>query len=320
MDKISVIIPVYNVEKYLEECLTSVVNQTYKNLEIILVDDGSPDNCPQICDEWAKKDDRIIVIHKQNGGLSSARNAGLEIMTGEYFAFVDSDDYIDLKYFQILFEGIKQTNADVSIVSHIRFNEKILEQLSDETYEQMTGYQAFHKLMWWHKDFAVAWGKLYKTEKYGHLRFLVGKNNEDEFYINDIYHNAKTVCHNKSELYFYRITPNSIINRPFTPSKLTEIESLEYRDAFLIEHGYIDFIAVNRMSILGKTISLYERAKQSGCEKEAVFIRKKYKKWYKVDKHDFSRKDKIRFWLFRFSPFIYNVFYKINWRKKCKKK
>lgn len=92
---ISVIVPVYKVEKYLDECVESIVNQTYRNLEIILVDDGSPDNCPQMCDDWAKRDARIRVIHKENGGLSSARNAGLDVCTGEYISFIDSDDWLE---------------------------------------------------------------------------------------------------------------------------------------------------------------------------------------------------------------------------------
>ena len=93
---ISVIVPIYNVEKYLDKCVDSIINQTYKNLEIILVDDGSPDNCPQMCDDYAKKDSRIRVVHKENGGLSDARNAGMKVATGEYVSFIDSDDYISL--------------------------------------------------------------------------------------------------------------------------------------------------------------------------------------------------------------------------------
>ena len=95
MKKISVIVPVYNVEKYLDRCVESIVNQTYKNLEIILVDDGSSDNCPQLCDEWTQRDERIKAVHKQNGGLADARNAGLEIAAGDYVGFIDADDYID---------------------------------------------------------------------------------------------------------------------------------------------------------------------------------------------------------------------------------
>ena len=115
---ISVILPIYNVEKYLEKCLKSVINQTYKNLEIILVDDGSKDNSPQICDEYAVKDKRIVVIHKSNGGLSDARNAGIEIAKGKYITLIDSDDYVEKDYVQFLYQLIKENNAEMSICSH----------------------------------------------------------------------------------------------------------------------------------------------------------------------------------------------------------
>ena len=114
MDLISVIVPVYNVEAYLDKCISSIVNQTYRNLEIILVDDGSPDNCPAMCDAWAKKDSRIRVIHKLNGGLSDARNAGMTVTTGELMAFVDSDDWIDVHYIEYLYNALRQSNADIS--------------------------------------------------------------------------------------------------------------------------------------------------------------------------------------------------------------
>lgn len=110
---ISVIVPVYNVEKYLHKCVDSIINQTYKDLEIILVDDGSPDNCPKICDEYAQKDNRIKVIHKENGGLSSARNAGLQVAIGDYIAFVDSDDYIDEHMYEKMYQAIQSSKCDI---------------------------------------------------------------------------------------------------------------------------------------------------------------------------------------------------------------
>ena len=112
--KISVIVPVYKVEKYLDRCVESIVNQTYKNLEIILVDDGSPDNCPVMCDEWAEKDERIRVIHKENGGLADARNAGMNIATGDYIGFVDSDDWIEPNMYEVLLKNALKYDADIS--------------------------------------------------------------------------------------------------------------------------------------------------------------------------------------------------------------
>lgn len=118
--KITVIVPVYKVEKYFDKCVQSIVNQTYKNLEIILVDDGSPDNCPLMCDEWAKKDERIKVIHKENGGASSARNAGLDYATGEFIGFVDGDDYIDLDMYEIMLKEITDNGADAARCAIVR--------------------------------------------------------------------------------------------------------------------------------------------------------------------------------------------------------
>ncbi len=175
MDKISVIVPVYNVEKYLDKCVESIVNQTYKNLEIILVDDGSTDNCPEICDEWAKKDNRIKVIHKPNGGLSSARNAGMDSMTGSYIQFVDSDDYIKSNMIEVMYGNIIKGDYDVcvcnysfidesdNVISATDFKKSILK--GDEIMPNFLKTTVFNS---WN-----AWTKMYKysvVEKYN-LRY-----------------------------------------------------------------------------------------------------------------------------------------------------
>ena len=121
MDTISVIVPVYKVEKYLDRCIESIVNQTYKALEIILVDDGSPDNCPEMCDNWAKKDNRITVIHKENGGVSSARNAGIGIATGKYIHFVDSDDWLELNAYKTIMEEVLNNEMVVFSAFFVNF-------------------------------------------------------------------------------------------------------------------------------------------------------------------------------------------------------
>ena len=115
---ITVIVPVYNVEEHLDRCIESIINQTYKNLEIILVNDGSPDNCPALCDKWAEKDDRIRVIHKTNGGVSSARNSGINVAKGEYVGFVDSDDYISADMYELMVESIINNNSELSVIGY----------------------------------------------------------------------------------------------------------------------------------------------------------------------------------------------------------
>ena len=134
MDLISIIVPIYKVEPYLNKCVQSIVDQTYRDLEIILVDDGSPDNCPAICDAWAAKDSRIRVIHKENGGLSDARNAGLAIATGKYICFIDSDDSIAPTFIAELYDALSRTGADIaeavvwatSQPAHVHINEIVL--------------------------------------------------------------------------------------------------------------------------------------------------------------------------------------------------
>ena len=123
-DLISIIVPVYKVEPYLDRCIQSIVNQTYKNLEIILVDDGSPDNCPVMCDTWAQRDTRIKVIYKKNSGLADARNMGLEVAKGTYLTFVDSDDYVDERFVECLYAQIQESDAQISCVDLQKFNDE----------------------------------------------------------------------------------------------------------------------------------------------------------------------------------------------------
>lgn len=182
--KISVIIPVYNVEKYLRRCVDSVLTQTYENLEVILVDDGSPDGCPQICDEYANKDSRIRVIHKKNGGLSSARNAALDRgLTGDYVTFVDSDDWIAKDYYKHGIELIEKTGADVLQVDYaIASDEKVSkEDPSVEKVEVLEGkdiLQYYLTTTTTTGSYSV-WRCLFSLNLIGNIRFRDGKINED---------------------------------------------------------------------------------------------------------------------------------------------
>lgn len=177
---ISVIVPVYNVEKYLEKCIQSILNQEYTELEIILVDDGSKDNSGKICDDYAKKDNRIKVIHKENGGLSDARNAGLKIALGEYIGFVDSDDYIDTDMYLTLYQLIENNNADISIVSFREFmNGKMIDVKESKSLEIMSKIEGIKELLLDNKIQSYAWNKLFKKELFKDIEFPTGKNFED---------------------------------------------------------------------------------------------------------------------------------------------
>lgn len=200
---ISVIVPVYNVEPYLDRCVNSLVSQTYKNLEIILVDDGSTDASPKMCDNWAEKDKRIRVIHKNNGGAADARNAGLDLATGEYIAFVDSDDWIDLNYYEILYKQLIQSNAQIAASGVI---------LSYDDHEDMTRYaqkagiytpeEALQTIQNNAGFLAVAWNKLYEKNIFQKMRFPCGVLYEDEFVIYRLMSRANrlVLC---SEVYYH---------------------------------------------------------------------------------------------------------------------
>lgn len=161
-DLISVIIPVYKVEKYLDRCVNSVINQTYKNLEIILVDDDSPDNCPRLCDEWAKKDSRIKVFHIENKGVSNARNIGMENATGDYIGFVDSDDYIEKDMFESLINDMADTSCEISVCGY-QINDGISEDDKDNIVKSVSQTEALRLIAQGDYKYGVIWNKLYKA-------------------------------------------------------------------------------------------------------------------------------------------------------------
>lgn len=206
--KITVIIPVYKVEKYLDKCVESVVSQTYKNLEIILVDDGSPDKCPTICDEWAKKDSRIKVIHKQNGGLSDARNVGIEQSSGDYIMFLDSDDYLD----KTICEKLLNLNLKNATDFAFAFPKLIYENKEEPKVEVekeiktdvVKGFDVVKSLLNPVSPYMVtAWAKLYKKEIFKRVRFELNRLHEDEFILHKIFEQSKSFAYTTEELYYY---------------------------------------------------------------------------------------------------------------------
>ncbi|MGS2779046.1 glycosyltransferase family 2 protein [Robertmurraya sp. GLU-23] len=228
MNKISIVVPIYKVEKYLEKCLDSIICQTYKNLEIILVNDGSPDRCKEICDDYCKKDHRVRVIHKENGGLSSARNAGIEIATGDYIGFVDGDDYIEKDMFETLYRLALEHNADVvecslNIVegkssTSIHSNGEV--EVGDNIYSLKRLLQFPYR--------NVAYNKLYKKEMFESLRYP-NKLYEDGFVTYKIFHRIKKYVFIALPLYNYIKREESIMARQKQYS-LKNLDGLEVQE------------------------------------------------------------------------------------------
>ena len=227
MDLISVIVPVYKVEKYLDRCVQSIVDQTYRNLEIILVDDGSPDNCGAMCDAWAEKDNRIKVIHKENGGLSDARNAGMAAATGEYIAFVDSDDWLHLEYISLLYRAAKMHEVFLSACDYrITSGEIETDSANEPVFERHTAEQALEMLTSNRAYRAVAWNKLYHRSLLEGEKYPVGRYHEDEFFTYRIIDKTPRLAYVDAPLYFYFQRPGSIMQS-------VSVKHLDALDAYL---------------------------------------------------------------------------------------
>ncbi len=229
MPIISVVIPIYKVEKHLDRCIKSVINQTYKNLEIILVDDGSPDNCGNICDNYAEQDHRIKVIHKDNGGLSDARNAGIKSATGEYIGFVDSDDYISEYMYEKLYELIEKNNADISCcgVSLCTKNSIRPQAIEEQTFV-CNNEDAFRYMLEGKNMLNIwVWCKLYKREIFDKILFQRGKRYEDVFFMNDLIPIINTVAVTTHPYYYYVLRDESITNSDFVTDDLNIITAYE---------------------------------------------------------------------------------------------
>lgn len=235
-DLISVIVPIYNVEVYLRKCIDSILAQDYPNLEIILVDDGATDNCGQICDEYAQKHSNITVIHKKNGGLSSARNAGIEIAKGKYISFVDSDDWIESDMISTLYNDLKQDNADISaIVCYQEYSDGRLIKNSHQTEKSLLSREEALSCFLFN-DYLTpcAWGKLYNIELWKDIRFPEGKLFEDQLTIYKILDLADNVVFNPLPKYYYFKREGSIGHSAFNDRTYDLYHAINEEYQFLV--------------------------------------------------------------------------------------
>lgn len=244
-EKISVIVPIYNVEKYLEKCIDSIINQTYKNLEIILVDDGSTDSCSKICKEYEKIDKRIKVIYKENGGLSDARNAGLKIATGDYIGFVDSDDYIEKSMYEKMLSvfdsriDIVECGVNYVYTNEINYGDSIGNDFRLNTEE------ALEELILERKLSQTVWNKLYRKICILGILFEKGKINEDEFWTYQVFSRAKNIFRLNENLYFYVQRKGSIMKEEYSIKRLDCIEG-RYKRLQYINKNYKKLITIEK--------------------------------------------------------------------------
>lgn len=233
-DLVSIVVPVYNVEKYIRRCVDSLICQTYKNIEIILIDDGATDSSGTICDDLVELDGRIKVIHQANGGLSKARNTGIMNSKGNYIAFVDSDDCVNCQMIEVLYHIIKDSKADISMCelksfsldSEIDILSKI-DNLNDrDLYSIMSGEELISSLLdtdGWHNE--VTWNKLYKRTLFDNLLFIEGKIHEDEFMVHRMADIVNYYAVTDKQLYYYYQNSNSIMSQKYDERRLHRTEA-----------------------------------------------------------------------------------------------
>lgn len=249
-EKISVIVPVYNVEQYLERCVESIINQTYTNLEIILVNDGSTDNSGKLCDELAKKDERIRVIHKENGGLSDARNRGIDESESDLVGFIDSDDYIDSDMYEVLLKNLNDTDADLSMCAlYDVYNNTPEAQVTNKETWKLSSEQAIRMVMEAKILSVTAVNKLYRKSLFTDLKFEVGKIAEDAFIMIKLLDKCEKIVATNEKKYYYVHRENSITTQKFSTKFLNVIEAYEQNSNIILEkYPKLKDVAQTRMN------------------------------------------------------------------------
>ena len=235
--QISVIVPIYKVEQYLDCCVRSIVEQTYANLEIILVDDGSPDNCPAMCDAWAARDVRIKVIHKENGGLSDARNAGLAVATGELISFIDSDDWIEPTFYEELLGAMRTADAEVAAcaTNFVAEDGEVL-RVRQAAPVPMGKPEALRRLVLEDGVYQTVWNMLYCREVMDGILFEKGRYNEDEFWTYQVLDRIGSLATVQEPLYNYRQRGTSIIGTGYNIRRLDGLEARFQRMEYLQQY------------------------------------------------------------------------------------
>lgn len=325
---ISVIIPIYGVEKYLRRAVDSVLRQTYSNLDIILVDDGSKDDCPAIADSYAKKEARVRVIHKENGGLSDARNAGLDVAGGDYIAFLDSDDYYAPQFIEVLYTKLCQTNADVAICTYELTSALDPEDGPDFAREirklkiaevDISVYDRKQLLLNQYDSicpdatyFIVAWNKLYKAGAWKNIRFPKGKIHEDEATIYRVFDRINRGVYIRMPLYAYFEAPSSITRDAFHVKRLDWMDALDDRITFFESIGETDGVNAAIRARADGSIRYYYPLKKN--VKAAKAEKKRLKNYVRAAlKHGFLPfTTKAGYRLFLVSPGLYRLITKVG--------
>jgi len=266
---ISVILPIYNIKDYIAPCMNSIMNQTYRNLEIIMVDDGSTDGCYDLCDEYGKKDSRIVVYHKENGGLSDARNYGIERANGEYIACIDPDDFVDLDYIAYLYELIVKYNSKMSlcqtVVHYDNGSKKVRGSHGDEAIDNC---RCLERMLYHDVIDTSAWGKLYHKDLFADVKYPKGKIFEDIGTTYALMLQCDTIAVGYESKYHYIFHNNSIVNGAFKPAKFDLLEMTDKMAKEVVKCYPELKRAVARRQMYARISTLNQMLNVNGYDKE----------------------------------------------------
>jgi glycosyltransferase involved in cell wall biosynthesis len=318
--KISIIVPVYNVEHYLKRCIDSILAQRFEDFELILVDDGSQDNSGKICEGYSKFDNRIKVIHKENGGVSSARNVGIGIAKGEYIGFVDSDDFIHKRMYEMLYSyGVKH-EADIVICDYLEVSEKeIYDTENDIPKFNEKNYSSIESLNQLYTDnyvrFVIVCNRLFKKYLFNDLKFIEGKRYEDELIAHRILFKSSKVTYLPIKLYYYLHRKDSFMRSPFNIKKLDVIFAFKDRAEFFKEIKQTELQRKAEYSYIDKLFLSYFRAKREipNSGQELKLLKKEFCISLRtlVKNPYFFRKEKICWVIFAIHPSLYQMLFSI---------
>lgn len=312
MEIISVIVPVYNVKPYLKLCVNSILKQTYKNLDIILVDDGSTDGSGEMCDEYLNIDKRIRVFHKKNGGLSDARNYGIKRAKGELITFVDSDDFIAPQMHDILYNNMKNESADISICNSklIWSTEEAVSDNNNNNYEILSSKEALKIMLTNRKFQSSAWDKLYKKSLFNNIEYPIGRIYEDIATTYKLIHNSNKIIYSSYIGYYYFQRSGSIIHSKFNKKQL---------DMILAYDEMIKYFEDNSIDLINEVLAMYVNAnvivfKEMSKDKYVDYDLEKYlknniKKYLKIyiESKEFSKKHKLFAIASIYSPKLFKI-------------
>lgn len=312
-DLISVIVPVYNVENYIHACLESILHQSYKNIEVILVDDGSTDNSGSICDNYGKKDERIKVIHKRNGGLSDARNTGILYANGKYIMFVDSDDVISIDIVKYLYRLIKNNSADIGVCDPVHYYSNGIISYEGESTQQIFNSEEAIVEMLYQKSFLVAaWGKIYRKEYFNDISFPCGMIFEDSAVMYKIFDKADKIVYGNAKLYGYRHRDGSITTRKFSKKDGDILDICDELVEYMNDRGEKLKKAAKAYQTTA-ALRVYLNAPRNNSfdeerERSSDILKKNYMSVFKD--HEIRKKLKIALFMYKFTKFLMPVVYK----------